>query len=304
MTNKLYDLEQQLQKLSDLGYRFTRPLEIRESYLSEPTDVMMLRAVVLDTETTGTDYQKDKVIELGMVAFDFCPKTGAIGKVHGTFNQLEDPHFPIPPESTAVHHITDEMVAGKHINDDEVTDFIKEAVVIIAHNARFDRQFVEARFPLFITKAWACSFANIDWPAEGIKSRGLEYLAYRAGFHFEGHRASIDCHALLEVLHSAPTESGVKPLKLMLDNARLKEYKVSALQSPFDSKDQLKARGYRWNAEAKVWYSFIQEADYDDEVIWLKSEVYLNKPSKISREKIDAFNRFSAREGEIEIMQI
>ena len=298
------ELEQALQKLGDLGYRFTRPLEIRESYLSAPTDAMMLRGIVLDTETTGTDYLKDKVIELGMVAFDFCPKTGMIGKVHGTLNQLEDPHFPIPPESTKVHHITDAMVAGQHINDKEVADFIKEAVVIIAHNARFDRQFVEARFPVFITKAWACSFANIDWAAEGIKSRGLEYLAYRAGFHYEGHRASIDCHALLEVLHCAPTDSGIKPLKLMLDHARHKEYKVSALQAPFDAKDLLKARGYHWSAEAKVWYAFIQEVHYEDEVIWLQSAVYLNKPSKISREKIDAFNRFSVRKGEIEIIQI
>ena len=114
----------------------------------------------------------------------------------------------------------------------------------------------------------------------------------------------MDCHALLEVLHCAPTDSGIKPLKLMLDNARHKEYKVSALQAPFDAKDLLKARGYQWNRDTKVWYAFIQEVNYEDEVIWLQSAVYLNKPSKISREKIDAFNRFSVRKGEIEIMQI
>ena len=262
----------------------------------------MLRAVILDTETTGTDYSQDKVIELGMVAFDYCPHTGMIGDVHGTFNQLEDPGFPIPPESTKIHHITDDMVEGKYINDDEVEAFIASASIIIAHNSKFDRHFVEPRFPIFKSKPWACSFAQIDWAAEGLGSSKLEFLAYRSGFHYEGHRASTDCHALLEVLHCAPTESGIPPMKKMLDNARLKEYKVSALQAPFESKDLLKARGYRWNAERKVWHTFIQESVFTEEAEWLKAKVYNHKKCKIERENIDAFNRFSERVGTLEVI--
>jgi DNA polymerase-3 subunit epsilon len=296
------DLDMLLDSLKALGYRFTRPLEVRSSYLIEPTNTKMLRAVILDTETTGTDYTQDRVIELGMVAFDYCPHTGMIGDVHGTFNQLEDPGFPIPPESTKVHHITDDMVAGKHINDDEVEAFIASASLIIAHNSRFDRRFVEPRFPIFKSKPWACSFAHIDWAAEGLGSSKLEFLAYRSGFHYEGHRASTDCHALLEVLHCAPTESGMLPMKQMLDNARLKEYKVSALLAPFESKDLLKARGYRWNAERKVWHTFIQEPAFTAEAEWLKSEVYNDKKCKIERESIDAFNRFSDRVGVLELI--
>ncbi len=300
--NNNADVDLLLDSLKALGYRFTRPLQVRSSYLTEAINTKMLRAVILDTETTGTDYTQDKVIELGMVAFDYCPHTGMIGDVHGTFNQLEDPGFPIPPESTKVHHITDDMVAGKHINDDEVEAFIASASLIIAHNSKFDRRFVEPRFPIFKTKPWACSFAHIDWAAEGLGSSKLEFLAYRSGFHYEGHRASTDCHALLEVLHCAPTESGILPMKQMLDSARLKEYKVSALQAPFESKDLLKARGYRWNAERKVWHTFIQESVFAEEAEWLKSEVYNDKKCKIERENIDAFNRFSERVGIIEVI--
>ena len=300
--NNKADVDMLLESLKDLGYRFTRALEIRSSYLTEPTNNKMLRAVILDTETTGTDYMQDKVIELGMVAFDYCPHTGVIGNVYGTFNQLEDPGFPIPPESTKIHHITDDMVDGKHINDDEVEAFIASVSIIIAHNSKFDRRFVEPRFPIFKTKPWACSFSQIDWAAEGLGSSKLEFLAYRSGFHYDGHRASTDCHALLEVLHCAPTESGIMPMKKMLDNARLKEYKVSALQAPFETKDLLKARGYRWNAERKVWHTFIQESAFAAEAEWLKSEVYNNKKFKIEREKIDAFNRFSDRFGSLELI--
>ena len=300
--NNKADVDMLLESLEELGYRFTRPLEVRSSYLTEPTNNKMLRAVILDTETTGTDYLQDKVIELGMVAFDYCPHTGMIGDVHGTFNQLEDPGFPIPPESTKIHRITDDMVEGKYINDDEVEAFITSASIIIAHNSKFDRRFVEPRFPIFKTKPWACTFAQIDWGAEGLGSSKLEFLAYRSGFHYDGHRAATDCHALLEVLHCAPTESGVLPMKHMLDKARLKEYKVSALQAPFESKDLLKARGYRWNAEHKVWHTFIQETAFAAEVEWLKAEVYNNKTCKIERENIDAFNRFSDRVGTLEVI--
>lgn len=297
-------VEAQLENLKALGYRFTRPLKIRSSYLSAPTNEKMLRAVILDTETTGTDFVQDKVIELGMVAFDYCPQTGMIGDVHSTFNQLEDPGFPIPPESTKVHQITDEMVDGKSINDQEVEAFIAPASIIIAHNSRFDRRFVEPRWPIFQSKPWACTFAQVDWAAEGLGSSKLEFLAYRSGFHYEGHRASTDCHALLEVLHCAPTESGILPMKKMLENARQKEYKVSALNAPFDSKELLKVRGYRWSPDRKAWHTFIQESSFEAEVEWLKAAVYINRSSKIEREKIDAFNRFSERLGFLEIIDI
>lgn len=102
------------------------------------------------------------------------------------------------------------MVEGKHINDDEIEAFIASASIIIAHNSKFERRFVEPRFPIFKTKPWACSFAQIDWSTEGLGRSKLEFLAYRSGFHYEGHRASTDCHALLEVLHCAPTESGTQ----------------------------------------------------------------------------------------------
>ena len=88
----------------------------------------------------------------------------------------------------------------------------------------------------------------------------------------------------------------------MLDIARLKEYKVSALNAPFESKDLLKASGYRWNAERKVWHTFIQETAFATEAEWLKSEVYNNKKCKIEREKIDATNRFSDRVGTLEVI--
>ena len=78
------------------------------------------KGVVIDTETTGLDPDRDAIIELGMILFEFDPETGMAYRVLETFDQLEDPGVSIAEESTAVHGITDEMVAGKMIDDGRV----------------------------------------------------------------------------------------------------------------------------------------------------------------------------------------
>ncbi|WP_336118257.1 3'-5' exonuclease, partial [Klebsiella pneumoniae] len=60
----------------------------------------------LDVETTGRDASVDRVVELGIVV-------GRRGEVVARYNWLINPGMPIPAEVTAIHHITDEMVADK-----------------------------------------------------------------------------------------------------------------------------------------------------------------------------------------------
>ena len=108
--------------------------------------------------------------------------------------------MPIPPESTAIHHITDDMVRGQRLDEAAIGRVLEGAGLVIAHNAGFDRPFVEARLPAFRALPWACSLKEVPWDSLGLGSAKLDYLAYRYGFFFEGHRAEIDCRALLEVL--------------------------------------------------------------------------------------------------------
>ena len=56
---------------------------------------------------------------------------------------------------------------------------------MIAHNARFDRPFVENLLDDFSDIAWGCSIADIDWNKEGFEGVKLEYLAYKFGFFYE-----------------------------------------------------------------------------------------------------------------------
>jgi len=101
---------------------------------------MALRAIYYDTETTGVRSEKDRIIEIA--AFD--PLNNA------TFEMFVNPGSPIPPEATAIHHITDEMVADAPSFDGVALEFCKFCegdVVLIAHNNdAFDYHFLKAEF--------------------------------------------------------------------------------------------------------------------------------------------------------------
>ena len=71
------------------------------------TPLGVLDAVAIDTETTGLDTAKDRIVQIAGVEITLgrvAPRTG--------FDTLVDPGIPIPPASTAIHGITAEMVAG------------------------------------------------------------------------------------------------------------------------------------------------------------------------------------------------
>lgn len=296
-------LDDAINILKSHDYKVVRPFEDRKFYSDASPPSKLVKAAIVDTETTGTNQAVDKIIELGIVIVEYCPDTGQVFRVLETFDELEYPGMPIPPESTKVHGITDDMVEGKSINDDAVEALMADVSLVIAHNAFFDRGFMESRLPIFKRKSWACSYAQIPWKSEGMGSSSLEFLAYRFGFHYAGHRASVDCHALLEILQSELPVSGTKVMKVLLEKARLPEYKIYALNAPFDNKDKLKDHGYRWDAERRVWAGFVSQSEIQNEVDWLREAIYFSKSFKLELEKVDALNRFTARRGVSEIRE-
>jgi DNA polymerase-3 subunit epsilon len=214
---------------------------------------------------------------------------------------LEDPGRPIPPEAIAIHHITDEMVRGKRFDDTAVAQLLEGVSLVIAHNANFDRPFLEARFPLFMKMPWACSIRDVEWREWGYSSSALEFLAYRAGLFYDGHRAEIDCRALLAVLARPLGERTAAPaLKALLDHAREKTFKLFAMNSPFESKDVLKGRGYRWEPDGKVWALELDARNLEAEMVYLKEKVYGGTNAAVQLETRDARVRYSERKGQTE----
>lgn len=293
---KLNQIAEQLNKSNE--YRVIRKYIKPEFYNDEGISSNTKRiGVFLDVESTGLSYSNNKLIELGMVKFEYT-EDGRIFRLLDEFNGYQDPKVSIPEHITKLTGITNDMVAGQHIDERKVTDYLHEIDLVIAHNALFDRAFFETTFPNTPPKAWACSMSDIHWKDEDISSFKLEYIAYRYNFFYEGHRAIVDCLAGIHILSQTLHVSKELVLKSLLDNSLQLRFLLWAVNSPYDCKELLKERGYRWMTRAdndiKAWCIESPEDEVSAEIKYLRSDIY-KKPFDIPIEIFDSCNRFSIK---------
>ncbi|WP_404299078.1 3'-5' exonuclease [Halomonas sp.] len=246
--------------------------------------------VIVDVETTGLDSSSDKIIELGLVRGTFSPSAERITSIVESHSQFEDPGIPIPEVITSITGITDQDVAGKHIDDTWLAMMLQGDPLVIAHNAQFDRGFMEARFPACDKQIWACSLSEIDWKRLGFEARKLEYLLLKHGYYYQGHRAEVDCLATSWLLYCQP-----QAFPLLLASARQKTVIVKAFGAPFDVKDTLKARGYRWHGgdqgSNKCWWTVVSEPNLPAEQEFL-NETYHDGAQRAHYQPQTARTRF------------
>ncbi|MCK1285423.1 3'-5' exonuclease [Bradyrhizobium sp. 44] len=277
-------------------YRVLRRL-IRRSPYTPAAGQEVRTGILLDTETTGLDCAKDEIIELGMVKFDYTADGRIVG-VRDSFSAFNEPSAPISVEVRALTGITDEMVAGHRFDDAAISAFAESAPITIAHNSGFDRKFAERYWPVFEHKAWGCSMSEIDWRKHGFAGAQLGYLLNGAGFFHQAHRAVDDCHALLEILDFVLPTTGAPALALLLETARKPTVRVWAEQSPFELKDSLKRRGYRWSdgtdGRPKSWFIDVDETALADEIAFLRTQIYMQDVEP-GVQRLTAFTRFSNR---------
>ena len=162
-----------------------------------------------DVETTGRDASVDRVVELGIAV-------GRRGEIVARYNWLINPGMPIPAEVTAIHHITDEMVADKPRFETvavEIANALKGCVPA-AYNALFDRAFLMGEFSRAkVDGAGVPALTReVEWLdplvwardiQDNEKSRSLGDVAARLGVQLEkAHRAQDDAEAALRVLYA------------------------------------------------------------------------------------------------------
>jgi DNA polymerase III subunit epsilon len=283
-------------------YKVLRRLRPCLSYGQPPQGAQIERVAILDTETTGLSVDVDRIIELALVVVDVDVSTGLpVGPVT-VFDGLEDPGRALAPEIVALTGITDEMLRGKRLDEAELARALQGVSWVVAHNAGFDRPFVEARLPeRFSGLPWACSFADMDWKSQGLGSAKLESLAQAAGWFYDAHRADADCHALLAVL-ARPYAQGLTGLAHLWQQTQHIQYRLAAVGAPFESKDALKARGYRWDSVARVWSTRLaSDAALAQERQWLATHVYANGFAPVRIEAQDALTRYAKRTGSVRV---
>jgi DNA polymerase-3 subunit epsilon len=257
-------------------------------------------ALYVDVETTGLDTDRDDIIQLALLPFEYAPSTGRIYGVGDPLVHMEDPGRPIPPEITVLTGISEGDVAGRRIDEHAVETLAATASLVVAHNAAFDRPIVERRLPRFRRMPWACSRVEVPWPEHGVSAASLEFVLLKhCRAFFDGHRADQDCHAALHAL-ATPFASGELPFALLLRSSRQRTHRIWALDAPYDARFALKARGYRWSpgeaGRPKAWYVDRREEEVEGETAWLRESVYPGRSGAPWRtHAFDARDRYSVR---------
>lgn len=173
----------------------------------------MKKIIFFDTETTGNEPKKDFLCQIAY-------KSGA-----ETFCELYKPSIPIPPEASAITHITNKMVAEKEAFQGSAGyKKIKELFenpnsVVVAHNAKFDLAIIEkegikpANFICTLRVARYLDKENV------ISQYKLQYLRYYLDIEIEAsaHDAMGDV-LVLEKLFDRLLAKIMKPARPLEDS--------------------------------------------------------------------------------------
>ncbi len=169
-----------------------------------------MRILFFDTETTGNT-PEDRIVQLAI------KERGVATPI---INELFKPTFPIPFEASAVHHITNKMVANKpFFKESPLYQKIKDLfenpeTVVVAHNSAFDVAMLNAEGiqPTNII----CTLKNVrsldvDTTFTNYK---LQYLRYALDMELEvgAHDAMADVivlEQLFEYLMKKMIDSGI-----------------------------------------------------------------------------------------------
>lgn len=152
--------------------------------------------IVLDVETTGLDYTKEKMVEFAAIRLEN-------GKMKDRFETLINPQQHIRKSSIAIHGITEDDVKDAPTEAEAmplILDFIED-FPIVAHNAIFDYSFInEASLRQTgkpITNARIDSQMMFKEVYPEIESCGLESLMTKFNVEFSTrHRAMADTEGL------------------------------------------------------------------------------------------------------------
>lgn len=262
-------------------------------------------AAIIDLETMGLDPLSDEIIEIGILWFSF--NANGISSIAHTYNELQDPKRPIPEEITKITGITDADVKDRQIDWQSIHQYLTQTHLIICHNSKFDRNFLECQTPeniqqLIQTMPFACTIHDINWSERGFESAKLDYLNFKLGYFYDGHRALNDCYATFNLL--AQVEGAFDELKA---NVRKKETLIVAQNAPFEKKDLLKNKNYRWSdgqaSLPKAWWLTLPNEQLEEELAWLDAKVYgrSGASSQLPQVQITARKRYSLRAQKIDV---
>jgi len=211
----------------------------------------------LDFESTGLDFEKDRVIEIGAVLYSTGQK-----KCLDNFGCLIKTDAPITPEITAITNIHPSAV-DRFGYDEKDTFYVLEYMIdscdtIVAHNGnRFDRRMYLAWANRLerprIDKLWIDTMIDI----KGHEGKRLSYLAADHGIiNPFPHSAMADAQTVLTVVEKYDILD-------LVARAKTPTIVIRARQQRSENELVKKAK-FRWNPDRKWWWRAVKACDVEE----------------------------------------
>lgn len=218
-----------------------------------------MKILGIDVETTGLDRENDEIIELGAVLWDWEKQ-----KPIWMINHLMKPEGELREEITKITGIEKEDF--KYSMDPKVVEaqlhiMMLDCDYIMAHNAPFDRAFVERIFSYpdlkeWAPKPWLDTKADIEYDEIKHKHNNLVTLAATHGFlNPFAHRAVFDVLTMLMVAKNYD-------IKEMANRAASPAIRAVASVT-FGQKDLAKEAGFMWEPKKKYWFKDLKMCDQE-----------------------------------------
>ncbi len=204
------------------------------------------KVLIIDTETTGLDENKDEVLEIGCILFHVSSRS-----------VLSQVSFLLPVSTNEAEYVNGISAEVTNIDQpwQDGLDFFLKLVdysdLIVAHNVEFDRKwFGKGRLPK-LEKKWICSLEDINWSFQkSLKSRpSVTDLALSFSIPvWNLHRALSDCFYISEVFKKCNN------LEELLLKATEPRSLYKALVS-YEERYLAKNAGFRWNTPVEGAWS-------------------------------------------------
>lgn len=232
-----------------------------------------MRVMGIDLETSGTDFNKDEILEVGICIREIEDGVWQKKPIHQGSYLLFEPHFPnpMPQEVYDIHHISYGLLEEAGVNCSHFYYLLKDLLmrlkveVIVAHRGlKFDKPFLLSKTECH---GWLCKFLDevpwidtsehIDYPSDCYSTSLLFLAAYHGFINPFPHDALSDVHTMMKILSFYPFDE-------VLSNSKEKVVRIKA-EVTYDDRELAKKRGYKWNQTEKIWEKSLRESKIEEE---------------------------------------
>lgn len=238
--------------------------------------------ICMDCEATGLDLNADRIIEVGIIKFTF-------DEVIEEYETLINPERVISPESMAIHHITQEMVAGKPSIEQVLPEILKLIGnhIIIGHGIKFDIDMIDlaskrANIESSILYNQRVDTLRLARYYGGSSVNSLKQLGHHFNVHQEGsHRAMNDVLVNIDVF------------KHLTKKFRYTNEIFDVLSKPIQMQ-QMPFGKYKGRAFRDIPLDFLMWAarkDFDEDLLFsLRTEISRRKKGNLFSQASNPFN--------------